>query len=212
MSDIARHTLQCDYILLDCSSSMGDKWHHSLTAIDTYVGAMRAAGLKSRIIFHPFYSDCPDYHQEYTSDYWTGAMAQNLIPSGTTPLYDAIWLMGMRLREMNPPRASIVIVTDGDDNASTRPLQSAKMVLDFLRAKGYQVTFIGADFANSAQASLLGAAACSAVGVQKALMSDAARNLAEKRKRYALFGEDMHFTEGERQQFGGYLAAAKDVR
>ena len=124
----------------------------------------------------------------------------------STPLYDAIHTMGRRLKDLDPPRCSIVIVTDGHENASRyTDLNQAKAILDWCRAKGWQVTFIGANFNNRQQADLLGSNPASAIGVERRHLVDATKALAEKRKRYGLYGENMHYTEEERQQFGGYL-------
>jgi hypothetical protein len=41
--------------------------------------------------------------------------------------------------------------------------------------------------------------------VERKHLASAAANLAKKRARYGLYGEDMHWTDEEKQQFGGYL-------
>jgi hypothetical protein len=114
--------------------------------------------------------------------------------------------MATRLRDLDPPRASIVIVTDGDENSSRyTDLTQAKALLDWMRAKGWQITFIGAGFNNSRQARALGANEHTAIGVEKMRLTDATGALAKKRARYGLYGESMHYTDEEKQQFGGYL-------
>lgn len=201
-------TLQHDYILLDGSSSMIAKWFDSLAAIEAYVATTRAANVQSKIILHIFDSINKDYlAREMPISDW-----QSLITNpvgacwGTTPLYDAIALMGRRLRDLDPPRASIVIVTDGEENGSTfTDLTQAKAILDWIRAKGWQVTFIGADFNNNKQAKALGANEQTSIGVQQRLLTDAVTALARKRARYGLYGEPMHYTDSEQQQFGGFL-------
>jgi hypothetical protein len=64
-----------------------------------------------------------------------------------TPLFDAINMMGRELQALNPPRCSIVIITDGDENGSRHTTaDQARAILDWCRAQGWQVTFLGADF------------------------------------------------------------------
>jgi len=110
------------------------------------------------------------------------------------------------LRDLDPPRCSIVIVTDGDENGSKyTDAEQARAFLDWCRAKGWQVTFIGADFNNSAQARLLGADARNSIGVTKARLLEAGKKLGEKRAAHALYGDDINFSEDERKDFGGYL-------
>lgn len=201
---------QVDYILLDGSSSMLDKWFESLEAIDQYVGGCIAAKLRSHVFlatFDPVDMDC--IQRDCGLDTWT-PLSEAPIGShgGMTPLYDAINIMARRLRDLDPSRASVVIVTDGEENASTyTSLVQAKALLDWMRAKGWQITFIGADFSNAQQAALLGGDRQSAIGVQKKLLGAAGASLAEKRTRYGLYGTPMHFSEDEQQQFGGYLNA-----
>jgi hypothetical protein len=114
--------------------------------------------------------------------------------------------MATKLRDLDPPRASIVIVTDGDENASKfTSSDQAKALLDWMRAKGWQITFIGADFNNRRQAHTLGANEHTSIGVQQKRLSDATAALAAKRARYGLYGEAMHYTDAEKQTFGGYL-------
>jgi hypothetical protein len=123
-----------------------------------------------------------------------------------TPLYDAINLMVRRLAALDPPKCSIVIVTDGDDTASVSTnVTQARALLDWCRAKGWQVTFLGADFNNMHQAALLGADASNSIGVQKQKLLEAGKSLGEKRAKHAKFGDDINFSPEERKTFGGYL-------
>jgi len=124
-----------------------------------------------------------------------------------TPLYDAINLMGRKLRDLDPPRCAITIVTDGDEQGSSfTNLTQAKSILDWCRAKGWQVTFIGAEFNNAKLAASLGCNPSAAIGVDRKLLPDAARSLAKKRAMYGLYGDAMHFSDDERQEFGGFLS------
>ncbi len=211
MTSIVPIQSQIDYILLDSSSSMMGKWTESLSAIDTFIESLRAASLNPRIIFQMAYSQNPDYiHRNCPLESWTPISIEPPAPQGLTPLYDSIIAMGRRLRTLDPPRCSILIITDGDDNASAVPLSAARRVLDWIRAKNYSITFLGADFSNSHQAELLGASAASAIGVQRLRLSDAIRSLATKRHAHALYGSPISFSPSEQQQFGGYLEARGD--
>lgn len=203
-----RHTEQLDYILLDGSGSMQTKWYDSLAAIDAYVETLKKNNVNSQVMLTTFDSREVEFiHRDVEIANWQ-PLAVNPIGAywSSTPLYDAIALMGLRLRNLDPKRASIVIVTDGEENASrVNNLVQAKAILDWMRAKGWQVTFIGANFNNAQQARMLGADEATAIGVSQKLLPDAARALAEKRTKYGLYGTDMHFDDGERNQFGGFL-------
>lgn len=201
---------QLDYVLMDGSGSMLSKWWDSLASLDAFMDVLKTQNLDSHLIVSVFDSTDIDLVQrdETLRDFIP--FSQNPLSAhwGATPLYDAINIMGRRLRELNPERASIVIVTDGDDSGTcATTIHQARAVLDWCKAHGWQVTFIGCDFNNAMQASQLGISDNSAVGVQKSLLTDAARSLGEKRVKYGRDGSSMHFTDTEKQQFGGYLAA-----
>lgn len=199
---------QLDYILLDGSGSMMTKWHETLAGLDGYMGALRAANVASHGIVTVFQGNTLDSVQRDSiiAD-WEPFTTTGLTSGwGGTPLYDAVNLMGRSLRDLNPPRASIIIVTDGMENGSRHTTHAqAKAILDWCRAKGWQVTFLGADFNNSKQAALLGANPSNSIGVQKMLMHEAGKLLGEKRVRNVMFGEDISFTDEEKKDFGGYL-------
>jgi hypothetical protein len=104
-----------------------------------------------------------------------------------------------------PLKASLIIITDGDENASKTTGEQAKALLDWCRAMGWQVTFLGCDFENSAQAKLLGANDSNAIGVSAKRLTDATSLLAEKRARYSQYGTDMDMTKDEKTELGGLL-------
>lgn len=203
---------QYDYILLDGSGSMeGQLWWDSLQAIDSYVATLKSLNTKSHIHLSIFTS--PKENIDLTArdcsiDDWVPLLQE---PVGShwryTPLFDAIEVMCFKLSQLNPDRASLVIVTDGDENGSESCDEArARSLLDWARAKGWSVTFIGCDFNNSRIAKKLGATPSSAIGVQRHLLSEAAADLARKRHRYGLTGDPVHWTEDEQRQFGGLLA------
>jgi hypothetical protein len=197
---------QLDYILLDGSSSMMGKWWDTIGALEAYVDVLKSQNINSHGIIQVFDShNLDNVQRDDTLDNWT-SLTDVGAHWGMTPLYDAINLMGRKLRDLAPPRCSIVIVTDGDENGSRHTNHDqARAILDWCRAQGWQVTFLGADFNNSSQAKLLGADASNSIGVRKALLADAGKSLGEKRAKHALFGDDINFSEDERKNFGGYL-------
>ncbi len=209
MPNLETRKTQLDYILLDGSGSMQDKWWNTLDAIEAYIAGLRAENVNSQIVLSTFDTVSIDYiHRDVPIADWRPLREAPIGAFWTsTPLYDAINSMCRRLRDWDPPRCSIVIATDGGENASqVTSLPQAKTLLDWCRAKGWQITFIGASFDNAAQAALLGADPASAIGVSQKHLADATAALAAKRARYGLYGEPMHYTDAERQQFGGYLS------
>jgi hypothetical protein len=203
-----KQTTQYDYILLDGSSSMRDKWWDTMAAIQAYVGTTKDANVNSQVVVQVFDSKELDYMaRDVAIKDWIDLQVEPIGAHwGMTPLYDAIQIMGRRLRDLDPPRCSIVIVTDGDENCSSfTDLTQAKSILDWCRAKGWQVTFIGANFDNSEQSRMLGANEKTSLGVSQKRLADATTALAKKRARYGLYGEPMHYTDEEQSKFGGFL-------
>lgn len=192
-----------DYILLDGSGSMSGKWDETLSSLELYRSSLQQSN--SHLILSTFSSGLPPKiaHDSLARD---AAGLRPLCEFGGTALFDAINSMGRHIKDLNPTQATVLIITDGLENGSQHTtLEQAKSILDWLRAKGYQVIFLGCDFNNKNQAKLLGASEDTAIGVQKALLSDATKNLARKRADYLLYGTPIHFTESEQTQFGGLL-------
>lgn len=199
---------QLDYILIDGSGSMQDKWWETLAALDGFMDTLRANNVHSHGIVHVFDShDKESIQRDNTISEWP-TFSQEPIGAhwGSTPLYDAIQLMGRRLRDLDPPKASIVIITDGDENSSRFTDETqAKSILDWCRAKGWQITFLGADFNNSSQALALGANEHNTIGVRKMKLLEAGKTLGQKRAIYGACGTDISFSDEEKENFGGYL-------
>lgn len=204
---------QLDYILFDGSYSMQDKWWDCIAALDGFMDVLKAQNVHSHGIVSVFNSAClSDIQRDgLLSDWPSFASAPVVSEWGTTPLYDAINHMGRTLKDLDPPSCSIVIVTDGHEQGSRHTdATQARAILDWCRAKGWQVTFLGADFNNAKQAELLGADPTNMIGVQKKLLGAAGKRLGEKRAHHARSGDDINFTKDEQESFGGYLTQQKD--
>lgn len=205
---------QLDYLFIDGSASMGgmepdSKWIASCEAIDAYVAGLKAENIHSKIYLHIFGSEkevdlCGFDGMIHNWKPITGSLQT---PYSGTQLYDAVGVLARRMRDLDPARARITIATDGDDAGSRiHDVHQAKAFLDWCKAKGWPVTFIGVDFSNYNQAAMLGGSKENTVGVAKARLTDAMKNVAKKAAAHARGAEDINFTTEEQEQFGGYLA------
>jgi hypothetical protein len=188
---------------------MQSKWWDSLAALDGFMSALRAENVSSHGIVHVFDSNDNEYiARNGTIDSWQPFSTDPIGAHwGSTPLYDAINIMGRSIRDLDPARASIIIITDGEENGSRfTDHTQARAILDWLRAKGYQVTFLGADFNNNSQARQLGANESNTLGIAKARLAEAGKLLGQKRANNAKYGNDINFSSDEKSTFGGYLA------
>jgi len=200
---------QLDYILIDGSSSMSDKWWPTMAGLDGFLAVLQSQNIHSHGIVSVFSSrDLQSIQRDSEIATWPRFVDAALGSQfGTTPLYDAINLMGRHLRTLDPPKASIVIVTDGDENASRHTdATQARAIVNWMTAKGWQITWFGCDFNNARQAALLGAAPRNTVGVRQAKLTQAGHTLGEKRVRNIHYGADIVFTDDEKENFGGYLS------
>lgn len=199
---------QLDYWLLDGSSSMQDKWWETLAGMDNFLKVLKDQNIHSHGIACTFdSSDLQCIQRDSVIADWKPFFEDPLgAHFGSTPLYDAINKMGRHLKDLDPPKASIVIVTDGHENASRHTtLDQAKAILNWARAKGWIITMLGADFENSNQARALGVEPRHQIGVRKMKLDEAGTALGEKRVAHARGAEDISFSDDEKQIFGGYL-------
>lgn len=203
---------QLDYFLLDGSGSMYDKWAPMLGAMDGFMEVLKSKNIHSHGVVQVFSSyNLSRIERDCTIADWTPFSREFIsCPGGMTPLFDAINIMARSLRDLDPPNASIVIGTDGDESGRSGGSQhtnvdQARALLDWCRAKGWQVTFWGCDFDNAKQAQLLGANAQNSIGVRSQRLLESAKALAEKRARHIQSGDDINFSDDEKEKFGGYL-------
>lgn len=211
-SNIVKSHLQYDYILLDGSSSMLGKWDEVCSAIDSYVAGLKEEHVSTHIYLHVFSSDSTVDLVGFDGNIrdWAPIAHRLQIPSHMTNLFDAVGIMAQRMRDLDPEKGRITIVTDGETGGDRfTDATQARAYLDWMRAKGWPITFIGADFANWSQAEMLGADKSNTVGVAQARLTAAASTLAKKAASHARGAEDINFTSSEQEQFGGYLAPPK---
>ena len=103
-----------------------------------------------------------------------------------TPLYDAIGRIVSLAEKDKPEKAVIVIMTDGEENSSQEMTKiAAKAALDRVRAKGWEVVFLGTEFSNFDDATGVGQTASRNMAVSKDQLSDSMNRLAQKSKDYA---------------------------
>lgn len=202
------HAQFMEYLLIDGSGSMMDKWHDTLAGISSYTDHLKSKNINSWGIAHVFDShNLADIQLDTELANWPARGDFNLtIPCGGTPLYDAINLMARDLAERDPANCAITIVTDGDENGSRHTDgHQARALLDWCRAQNWQVTFLGVDWNNSKLSKDLGANDSNSISVQKKLLIEAGKKLAEKRHNNIVTGSDIDFTKEEQTHFGGYL-------
>jgi hypothetical protein len=182
------------YILLDRTGSMEEIWSEALGSVNTFAKEMAepegGREIASKITVAVF--DAQDglqfdvVRKGVEVNRWRNVSNEDAAPRGMTPLYDAIGRIVTLAEFDKPEKAVIVIMTDGKENASRELTNAgAKAALDRARKHGWEVVFLGAEFANFDDAEAVGQSASRNMAVAKDRLGQSMQGLAEKSKGYA---------------------------
>jgi hypothetical protein len=182
------------YILLDRTGSMEPIWSEALSSVNAYADGLATLDggprVDADITLAVF--DAQEGLQfevlrdEVDAQNWHDVTNREVSPRGMTPLYDAIGRMVSLAEKDKPEKAVIVIMTDGAENSSKEMTKtSAKAALDRVRAKGWEVVFLGTEFSNFDDATGVGQSSSRNMAVSKDQLSDSMRRLSDKSKAYA---------------------------
>src|ERR1700750_2389742 len=182
------------YVLLDRTGSMESRWTEALSSVNAYATGLATldGGPKVNAEITLAVFDSQDglkfdvIRNDVDADHWKKVTNADATPRGMTPLYDAIGRMVSLAEQDHPEKAVLVIMTDGEENASKEITKAgAKAALDRARAKGWEVVFLGAEFANFSDAEGVGNSASRNMAVTKDQLSDSMNRLAKKSKDFA---------------------------
>ncbi|HOY77154.1 MAG TPA: vWA domain-containing protein [Hyphomonadaceae bacterium] len=182
------------YILLDRTGSMEPIWTEALSSVNAYADGLATLDggprVNADITLAAF--DAQDglqfdvLRKDISASDWKDVTNKEISPRGMTPLYDAIGRMVSLAEKDKPEKAVIVIMTDGEENSSKEMTKaSAKAALDRVRAKGWEVVFLGTEFSNFDDATGVGQTASRNMAVSKDQLSDSMNRLAQKSRDYA---------------------------
>lgn len=179
------------YILLDRTGSMQDIWEEALTSVNAYAEALGEGdgALRTSVTLAVF--DAQNglqfdvLRKKVPATGWRNVTTAEASPRGMTPLYDAIGRIVSIAEQDNPKKAVLVIMTDGEENSSREVTQQgARAALDRARAKGWEVVFLGAEFAKFTDAGKMGVTTEKTMAVGKDGMTSTMRRLAKKSRDY----------------------------
>jgi hypothetical protein len=186
------------YVLLDRTGSMSNIWDEALSSVNAYAesfaedapGAeIAGADIKTAVTVAIFdYQDGMQFdvlRDKVDPSAWNKVTNDEASPRGMTPLFDAIGKIITRAEADNPEKAVIVIMTDGLENSSREfTREGAKAALDRAEARGWEVVFLGAEFASFNDAEAVGMAASKTMAVGQGRMSESMDALAQKARAY----------------------------
>lgn len=186
------------YVLLDRTGSMSNIWDEALSSVNAYAESFAAdapgaeiagADIKTAVTVAVFdYQDGMQFdvlRDKVDPSAWKSVTNDEASPRGMIPLFDAIGKIITRAEADNPEKAVIVIMTDGLENSSREfTREGAKAALDRAQARGWEVVFLGAEFASFGDAQSVGMSSSKTMAVGQGRMNESMDALAQKARAY----------------------------
>ncbi len=211
----AQHDLKV-YILLDRTGSMEPIWNEALKSVNAYAEELAKDDelepvLDVDVSLAVF--DAQDglqfdmLRRNADPDAWRPVTSDEASPRGMTPLFDAIGAMLTIAEADKPEKAVFVVMTDGEENSSRElTKENVRSRLNRARDRGWEVVFLGAEFANFADASSVGITQVKSMAVSKDGMEETMRRLSTKSKAYGAAAEPgaapIEFDQSDREAAG----------
>lgn len=196
------------YILLDRTGSMSSIWEEALGSVNAFAeGLGKPEGGDDRLTLAVFDHQAglqfDVLRRSVLAGNWQNVTSAEASPRGMTPLFDAIARIVALAEADRPERAILVIMTDGAENASQEVTRDGvKAALERARAKGWEVVFLGAEFARFSDAEAVGVGAGQTMAMSKEGLGRSMRNLAAKSRNYFDAAAPVSFNEEDRMEAG----------
>jgi len=182
------------YILLDRSGSMQSLWVEALSSVNAFAKELAnkkdGPAVDSHITLAVFDSQeglkFDVLRRKQPALHWENVTDKEATPRGMTPLLDAMVRLVALAEADNPDKAVIVVMTDGQENASVEvKREGVKAALDRVKAKGWEVVFLGANFDNISDADSVGVQGGQQMAMSAGTMNASMSRLAMKSRAYA---------------------------
>lgn len=204
------------YILLDRTGSMSGIWEEALGSVNAYATQIgkddadedKTDKITTNVTLAVFdHQDGLQFdvlREGVESGAWTPVTNDEAAPRGMTPLFDAINQMVALAEKDAPEKAVIVVMTDGMENASREVTKDgAKAALDRARARGWEVVFLGAEFASFGDAQGVGMRSDKTMAISAGSMQQSMQGLARKSRAYGKGEEaEVTFDDADRSTAG----------
>lgn len=191
------------YILLDRTGSMASLWDEALGSVNAYVSDLGDAHVTLALF---------DAHDGLQFDVlragvpaatWKPVTNDDATPRGMTPLFDAIGRIITLAEKDDPEKAVLVIMTDGEENSSREVKKDdVKAALERIEKRGWQVVFLGADFAKFSDADAVGLASGKVMAMSVGSMESSMRIMAKKSRAYFDQNAEVAFDAADRAEAG----------
>ena len=201
------------YILLDRTGSMNSIWEEALGSVNAYAASVvepdDGPQVNNTLTLAVFDAQeglqFEELRKNVKGEAWSDITTDEVSPRGMTPLFDAIGKIIATAETNAPEKAVIVIMTDGAENASREVTKAGvKAALDRAEKRGWEIVFLGAEFANFADADAVGISARKSMAMGRGRMSESMTRLARKSQFYyaSEVGAPVEFDEADREEAG----------
>ncbi len=191
------------YILLDRTGSMASLWDEALGSVNAYVGDLGDAHVTLALFDAHDGLQFEVLRAGVPAATWKPVTNDDATPRGMTPLFDAIGRMIALAEKDNPEKAILVIMTDGEENSSREMKKGdVKAALERIEKRGWQVVFLGADFAKFSDADAVGLAGAKVMAMATGSMGASMRMMAKKSRAYFDGNVDVAFSAEDRAEAG----------
>jgi hypothetical protein len=196
------------YVLLDRSGSMQSLWVEALSSVNAYAKGLAdnkdGHSVDSHITLAVFDDQAglqfDVLRRKQPALHWETVTDADASPRGMTPLLDALGRIVAMAEADNPDKAVIVVMTDGQENDSREVTrEGAKAALDRVKAKGWEVVFLGANFDNISDAEAVGVGQLRQMSMAPGTMGASMERMAKKSRAYAVSAAPMEFDEDDRK-------------
>lgn len=195
------------YLLIDRSGSMASRWDETMGAVNSYVKSLaedkatKSATATVAVFDATGGLNFDILRKGEAVGSWKSISPDEASPRGMTPLFDAIGRLRTLVNDESPTKAVVAVVTDGAENQSRElTREAAKSALGALRAKGYQVVFLGADFDAFGQAAGVGTQTGQTISMKAGNYAGTMRSMASQTSAYASSGAAMSWSDEDRKK------------
>lgn len=177
------------HLILDRSGSMHGHWGDTIGAVNAYFASLAQSDPDTHVAVTVFDSKAVERVRHSPVTEYAPIDQFEVTPRGNTPLYDAIGRVigDLRMVPMNTDdRRTIVVMTDGMENASTEWTRERVIaLLDECKKDNWLVLFLGADPASFAQGQDLGLSRNNTIRYAAATPDNVMRSATRATQRYA---------------------------
>jgi hypothetical protein len=203
-------------MILDRSGSMASCSAETINAVNTYLAKAREDSVlkEADLELMIFDNESIDCIRSGAPIALADITAEDFVPRGYTPLYDAIGRgidsLDARLAKSGSSKAILVAATDGMENASRKHNHGS--IAELIRArqdKGWLVIFLGAGLDAARQGMALGirAASTANIGTDAESWAGVARRTFAMSASYAECSSPQEFMESDEAQFSAAARA-----